>query len=216
MKKMILITLMGLLTGCASNQVRQLDTQIDPKGTTADGGTVGLAGGVAIIQTETAADTELRVQDWKNSMAEDSLVSEHTALKYCRLELADPRLGGSGKITELPAVDNLKPIREIRETFGLSGDKLEIVKKEDFLKRLAASRQYAEALHTMIKIVSESNEACSLELVKPRIAAGLPGRPYGSMSLDTELSNRAPTSVPKPVSVSSSGVSQSAIDSSEE
>ena len=72
MKYLIMLSLLTLV-GCASgDKVKQLDTEIDVKGTTQHG-VVGLQDDVAVIQEKRMADDELRIQQWKNFQLEMGL-----------------------------------------------------------------------------------------------------------------------------------------------
>src|SRR4051812_28879242 len=93
-----------LLTGCAGSQIKNLDTDMDVKGSTQDG-TLGIRDRTAIIQKETRADDELRAQQWKNYSLQGNVDDEYYWLRRCREEIADSRLGGNGEVTELPEID---------------------------------------------------------------------------------------------------------------
>jgi len=77
--KYILVLL--LTVSCSS--IKQLDTELEPKGTTNDGGIVGLKSGEAVIMNKTAADDELRVVQWKNFQLENDLNHEYHMTKWC-------------------------------------------------------------------------------------------------------------------------------------
>ena len=163
-----------VLFGCASNQVKQLDTEIDVKGTS-DLGTIGLKDRVAIIQKQTNADDELRALQWQNNQMEDKLTSEWYSLKRCRTDMADPRLGGNGEIVAVPEIDNMKQASDVAEEFGLNEKgSLQFVTREDFMKRIQVERDFGVTLSHMFKTVRDAKEQCELKMGMARIKAGLP------------------------------------------
>lgn len=181
---LIIITL-----GCTSpeHQVTEIDTQLDVKGTV-NGSSLGLnEEGQAILQTETSADTELRNQIWENNDLESKLYHEYHMLKWCRKDIADPRLGGQGEITKLPEIDDMKTTNEYKEEFGLDGNRLKVVKKEQYVERLKSERKYFKTLKNMTKTVKRSRENCELLMGSARIKAGLPAKRYqGKVSLNDD------------------------------
>lgn len=165
-----------LLSGCAS--LKNVDDTIDSKGTTQNG-LVGIKNGKAIIQESTNAADELRTQQWKNNNLEDTLKDMSYGLKRCREEVADSRLGGSGEITEIPEVDNLKNPTTMKEEFGVAknGD-LKVVKQQDFMEKLKSERQYEVSLLEAMKIIKKNNAECGRKYAKARLAHGLPANRF--------------------------------------
>ncbi len=91
----------------------------------------------AIIQENTNADDELRSLQWANSRLLEQLETDHHELKRCRSDLSDPRLGGSGNVRDLPEIDGMKPVTEVKEEFGKDeAGNLKVVKRESFQKRV--------------------------------------------------------------------------------
>ena len=163
------------------NEVKEIDTTIDAKGSV-DGGTVGIdKKGEAIIQNEASAQDELRRQQWANSQLEADLGNQHFELRRCRRDLADPRLGGSGEPTSIPDVDNMKDTTATREEFGLdAGGALKVVKREYFLERLEKERKYETTLRSMAKLVKDHLEKCQTHMAVARRQTGLPSERYRS------------------------------------
>lgn len=181
-----------LMTACSSTQVRHIDTDVDSvKGNTSSG-VLALKDGHAIIQKETMADDELRVQQWRNDRAEEKLSADWYDLKQCRIDIADTRLGGKGELEPLHEIDNMKQVSELKESFGLDKDEnLKFVTREDFLKRVAIERKYSESLASMTKAVGDSLEKCEMKLRVARVKAGLPANRDGSLSLDHEFASKS-------------------------
>ena len=186
MKYLIIILTLGSI-GCAGNQIRTLNTDLDVK-SGSDQGDIGLKDKIAIIQKEIHADDELRTQRWRNNRAEDELSNSWFMLKMCREDQADSRLGGTGEIEPLQEIDNMKQISDLKEEFGIVNGNLKFVTHEDFLKRIAIERKYADSLVGMKKEVNRSREKCELKLGVQRVKAGLPAHRNGSQTLDRELS----------------------------
>ena len=180
MKKIILgLALAVIVTGCASSEkVREIDTSIDKKGQVLNGD-VGLNDkGEAIIQKQSAADDELRGLVWQNNQLESDLSSEAYMLNWCREDLADPRLGGSGDVVEIPEIDNMKPTTDLKEELGLVGGRLVVVSKESFTQRLASEKAYQTSLEKMIKQVSKNRKSCEIKMGMARRKAGLQSSRY--------------------------------------
>ena len=182
MKSLVAMVVMFFAVSCVTTEgtVEEIDTDLESKGQ------VGLSkvgvndDGQAIIQTETAADDELRIQQWKNKQLEDDLNDHHFQLKRCREDSADPRLGGSGELTEIPDVDGMKSAKEIKEDIGIDKNdgSLKVVKKELYTKRLASERKFETSLNGMLKTMKTYREACERKMRQARVKAGLPGERY--------------------------------------
>ena len=121
------------LFSCSSNRVKKIDDKLDtnPKGTTQGGGVIGIKDGQVVIQEEASADDELRVQQWKNWDLEVKINEEKHWLHRCQQDVADPRLGGNGKIIESPEISGLQSPSTIKEQIGISDDgDIKFVKRE--------------------------------------------------------------------------------------
>jgi len=136
MKKLLLISFTLAFSSCSSSKykVKNVDTKMDVKGTI-QGSKIGLdEQKQAIIQTETTTEVELQKQQWANYDLEKQLSNSHEQLTRCRTDLADPRLGGSGQVVEIPEIDNMKKPANIKEEIGLDEQgNLKVVKKEYYL-----------------------------------------------------------------------------------
>lgn len=166
-----------IMSSCTTTKyvVKEIDTSIEVKGQVGDQ-KLGLNDdGQAILQEEVHASQELSVQRGANAMLQDELDMEYYELKDCREKMADPAIGGSGKVKDLPEIDNLKEPSEMREEFGSNADgDLKIVKRELFEQRLKKERKYMKTLRMMIKITTKHNELCQRELGYARSRHGLP------------------------------------------
>ena len=199
MKKLLVSLLaFAFVAGCSSNpnKAREIDNKIDAKGAVG-GSTVGVDGNKeVVVQTETAADVELRELNWKIYDAERKIVSEREQLTRCRTELADPRLGGTGEMTEIPEIDEMKTPNAIKEEIGLTeSGELKVVKKEMFGEKLAAQRKYMGALESATKTIAKFKGTCEREMGYARVKHGLPAQRYaakGHHSGGTWVQQRAP------------------------
>jgi len=190
--KKLLVFISTSLVGCATTQyeVKKLENQkFEIKGGTADG-KIGInEKNQVVIKKERSADYELRVQELANTHLQDRAVRGMHMLKLCRSDLADPRLGGTGEISPISAVDDLHSLPAIREEMGLDKDgNLNIVSEEFFEERLQAERKYGKALDGIIKVTEKHTLSCENDLRKARLRAGLPAEKGGS-DLDREFAN---------------------------
>ena len=150
------------LVGCAT--VPKVTTQIDQKGTVNDGKIGFDKAGKIIIQRETAADDELRIQIMVNQSLYRNMKNEWWDLKKCRENLADPKNGGNGLITDLPDVEDMSTAAEPEQEMGLTeDDSLKVVRKSSFVDRLKAERKYDTTLRAMTKTLSKLLTTCELE-----------------------------------------------------
>lgn len=181
----LLASTVGFLTGCASsnpNEVKEIDSHMESKGIVGDK-KVGLNDKKEIIlQQETSAEDEMRVQQAVNLKIQDELNRERHLLKTCRVDMTDPRLGGDGHMPEIPDVDNLRDENEVREEFGLDKDgSIKFVKREQYLERLNAERKYEKSLRKMVKLFISHREECEQHMIEARNKAGLPGKRFDSL-----------------------------------
>lgn len=177
MKYLIMLSLFALI-GCASgDKVKQLDTEIDVKGTTQHG-VVGLQDDVAVIQEKRMADDELRIQQWKNFQLENDLNHEYHMANWCYEDLSDPRLGGNGEMSQAPEVTSMKDSVKIKEELGLEGEKLVVVKTYSFKDQLNVERQYEKSLTEMTKHVKKTRSECERKMAVARLKVGLPAKRY--------------------------------------
>ena len=170
--KYILVLLLSV--SCAS--IKQLDTSLEPKGTTNEGGVVGLKDGEAVIMKKTAADDELRVVQWKNFQLENDLNHEYHMTKWCYEDLSDPRLGGNGELSSMPPMNTIKKAVEVKEELGLEGEKLIVLKQSSFKEQLQVEKDYTKSLSLMIAEVKQTKQECERKMGVARVKAGLPSK----------------------------------------
>lgn len=175
MKNLVMTILLLGMVGCASNKIKQLDTEIDVKGQTSNG-VVGLQDNYAVIQEKRSADEELRIQQWRNYQVENELNHEYYMTEWCYNDLADPRLGGKGEVAEAPDMSKLKNAPEIKEELGLEGEKLVVVKTYSFPEKLKVERDYELAMNAMLKEVKKTRASCERKMGVARLKAGLPAK----------------------------------------
>ena len=170
-----------LVTACAGNKykVKEVETEVQTQGTY-QGAKIGLnENKEAVVQTETAADVELRQIAWKNYDLEQKIAAEHGLLTRCREEVADPRLGGSGQVTEIPDVDNMKTPANVKEELGITkGGNLSVIKKEMLVDRLESEKKYYDALSTAARTIEKHKSNCEREMGYNRVKHGLPAKRF--------------------------------------
>ncbi len=172
-----------LLSSCSSNpynKAKDLDEEKLEKKGEYKGATISVTENRdVVIREESTAESELRKLAAKAYELEVQLTSDYDLLVRCREELADPRLGGSGKVVEIPEIDNLKPVVEVKEEFGITREgKLSFVKKELFGDRLVGERKYIDTLKEQSKLTAKHKQTCEREMRVARVKAGLPGERY--------------------------------------
>lgn len=182
----VVLMALTLICGCASSPVsptkyavKEADDQMEIHGTI-DGKRIGLDGQKQIIiQEETSPEGEIKVQELKNYEAERTLTAKHEELTQCREEFADQRLGGSGEVTEIPEIDNMKTIPEVKEAIGITEKgQLTVVKREFYIERLQAERRYEQAMLEMLRVINRFNRKCQREMAAARTKVGLPAKRY--------------------------------------
>lgn len=181
MKKTLIPFLIVMLNACASNPHRVLDINADVKEKygTNQGAMIAIdKDGQAVIQRDTDAEVELREQQWRNIDLEKTVETKHESLERCRIELADPRLGGNGNVTETPDLDIVNALPEKKEQFGLTNQGLKVVKKEMFLDRLKAERRYEDVLKNANKMLTKYMNKCDNDMRLARVKSGLPANRY--------------------------------------
>lgn len=140
-----------------------------------------------VVETSSAA-TELTVQQNVNLHFTDTLNHEAYMLKWCRRDLADPRLGGDGKLPIDAEVDSLKSADQVREELGLDDDgSLKVVKQTFFADKLKKERTYGETLQKMIKLITRHREECEFTMTQARRKAGIKATRSNTEHLDNGL-----------------------------
>lgn len=178
MKIIIATVATMLITGCATTEhtVKEIETKnITVKGRTLDGGSIAVTEkGQAIIQNEKSVQDELVIQEMVNSHLMDDVQREAFDLKQCRIDLANPRLGGSGEMAASPAVDISETKNGIQEEMGINEDgDLKIVTREFLDQKLKSQRKFEITLRSMLKILKPQREECDRRLSYARIQHGL-------------------------------------------
>lgn len=177
------LTTATLLLSCSNpHKVKDLEEdKIEAKGSYM-GATIGVNDDKeAVVRTETTAETELKRIAWKNYDLEQRIASEHEVLSRCRDEIADPRLGGAGKIVEIPELDNLKPPTEVKEEMGITASgTLAIVKKEMLYDRLQSEKKYADSLASTLKLIEKHKKSCERDMGHSRAKYGLPANRFAA------------------------------------
>jgi hypothetical protein len=170
---MRLLLLILFSVACSTpHEVKELESgELDIKGSTTYG-KVGLnEKKQVVIRNEKSADFELTVQQMANERLRDEAIREVRVLQLCREELADPRLGGNGKITNLPAVDGLQAVVEQREEVGLDeGGNLNVVQEEYFMERLKAERKYEKDVRRLLETATKHRKECDMQLTAAKEA----------------------------------------------
>ncbi len=174
-----ILAILALGACSSSEEVKEVDTKLEKKGMV-DGKEIGINDDdEAIIQENTNADDELRSLQWANSRLLEQLETDHHELKRCRSDLSDPRLGGSGNVRDLPEIDGMKPVTEVKEEFGKDeAGNLKVVKRESFQKRVTAEKRYQDTLKSMQKTVEKHRVECDREMRQVRVKHGLPAQRY--------------------------------------
>lgn len=174
--KILLIAFLTLSACTTSHEVKELDDEpLAGKGKTLDG-EVGInSNNQAVIRKKSSAADELRIQDAVNMRLRDELDSDLFALKSCRQQRADKRLGGDGRVAKIPDIDDMTADYQVREQLGLDSEgNLSVVREQLFEERLTAERKYETTLRTMTKTVKLHLDECTMALAESRRSAGLP------------------------------------------
>ena len=153
MKKLIL-TVMILnstqYTGCQTagpTGPKELDLSLQVKGQVGES-KLGLKNGEVILQEESDAADELRIQEYVNANLFEKLSRDHYDLKQCIRALSLP----TGHLGQVPSLDGLKTDPTRSEEFGLSKDgSLTVVKRGLYSERLVAARQFEVTIRKVAK-----------------------------------------------------------------
>jgi hypothetical protein len=167
------LALAFLATACASNKnkAEKMDTQLEKQQNVSGGTTVGLRDGNVVVQRKVKLAEELRKLEGEVFAAENELYGNEqygtTGLqghyKECLKKLADPRIGGSGKITPIassaPVTENEQELKfaidEKEELVGVSEEML-----RDRIKRFQG---YRSVLRERKGEISTNLELCENE-----------------------------------------------------
>lgn len=178
-----------MLVGCASeHKLNKLDLTLEEKGRLSENTAIGLnKSGEAIVREQQEVSQQLRGEVWWNNSLEQELTSIQAETYRCRVDLADPRIGGDGEVVEIPELDKVKNTRKIKELIGLDGNRIVVVKEEFLKDRLAQEKAYREALEASIELVKKHKRKCQTLLSVSRVKNGLPAEPtQGKFSISSE------------------------------
>ena len=133
-------------------------------------------GDIAIEKTRTATE-ELLSQEMLIERLKDDLDHEAFELQRCREDLADPRLGGTGKYPSPIDVNKYDlELEEVRR-FGLDSEENLIWKSSVSYKgKLKLMRQNEKTLNGLIRSISNIRKKCEWKMGKARVKNGLPFR----------------------------------------
>lgn len=173
-----LTAVLGLL-GCSSNKVKDTNTELT-KDSRYGESRIGVdKDDRVIIQQEQRLESELRKVAWDNYDKLQEIESRHNLLHRCRAEIADPRLGGSGEMVEIPELDTLNTVEQWREEIAINQDgQLRVVKREDYKDRLQNEREYNQQLRDQLKLVRKHLKKCERQMGHARVKVGLPSKRY--------------------------------------
>jgi len=175
------VLLSMFVNGCTTNshEVKKIETSLEAKGQVGTR-TVGITpNNELVLQEEQTAADELRVQESVNEQLLGVYESERFELKRCRMDLADPRLGGNGVIPPISEIDGMKAPETIREEIGLAEDgEVKVVKRSYYTDKLNLERTYEKSLQRMTTAISRHKEECEFRMAQARRAAGLPSQRY--------------------------------------
>jgi len=188
MKKTI-IALSLILSACASeHKLSTLDLRLEEKGRLSRDTSIGVnSSGEAVVRESQEVSQKLKGEIWWNNSLEQELASLQAETKRCRVELADPRLGGSGEVVEIPEIDSAKPTIKVKEELGLDGDRIVSVREEFLKDKLSQERKYREELEKTIELVKKHKAKCETYLSMARVKNGLPAeRTQGKFVISEE------------------------------
>lgn len=180
MKNVILVAMI-MASGCATVPYKAQEVnreEFTSKGHAVGDGVMGMNKKKQIIvkQVINAAD-EYRIQELANYSIQSKLDNELFTLKMCRKDMADTRLGGSGKVVPVPAIDSMRSFTEVREELGLdkSGE-LVVVRESYFEEMLKSARTYYTTMTKMLAVAEAHREECEDAMAIARRNAGLPSK----------------------------------------
>lgn len=178
MKTILIFALALVLGGCASRKYGDdnVETKIDAKGH-APVGVIGFDSNDLVIQNTTSVSSELTIQMHVNEKLQEGLNHEAFMLSWCRQDLADVRIGGSGEVVAISQLDNLKSDPEIKEKFGTDeSGQLVFVKKQSLKKTIESERQYENSLRSLAAIIKNHRSECEQKMATQRVKHGLPSK----------------------------------------
>jgi len=147
---------LGLSMGACSslsNKAEEKDTRLD-KAQEVNGKTLGLRDNNVIVQKKVMLSEDLRkLENEVFALENEAYGNEkygttglHGVLKACHLKLADPRIGGSGKLKPLPAPERVTRAEEDFEYVIDEKNDLVGVSEEELRDRTKRFRKYRKIL----------------------------------------------------------------------
>jgi hypothetical protein len=181
---MLLLVLGVFSIGCSSDPdvPKEMQEPIEVKGKISDDRAVGLDDdGRVVIEKSKDADDQLRVLEMNNERLKDDLDVEVRRLDRCRIDLAHPALGGSGKYKELPSVEELETdILDANELRINDNGELKMVGRRSFTEKYNAEVKRKRSLKSMYKTILNYRKDCEIDMSAARQKIGLPGARYES------------------------------------
>ncbi len=134
----------------------------------------------AILQEEVKAQDELRIAEAVNYSFLEDARSLSAELYRCRKDMADPRLGGSGKLPDEIDVEDMATPVPVKERFGKDAENgdLKFVRQTYYQDRLKSAKSHRTSLERIIKLLKRQYEECEFKMTQARHKAGLPGQRY--------------------------------------
>ena len=122
----------------------------------------------------------MRVQTAVNENLSAELNGEAFYLNRCREDIADPRLGGSGEVEEIKAIDDMRPVEEVKEEFGLDekDGTLKVVRREIYVEKLKSARKFEKSLRRLLRVVQKHRKTCERKMGYARQRVGLPAQRF--------------------------------------
>lgn len=170
------------LVGCSSDPdvPKEMEEPIEVKGKISEDRAVGIDDdGRVVIEKSKDADDQLRILEMNNERLKDDLDVEMKRLERCRLDLAHPALGGSGKYKEIPDVDDLDTDILDNDELRITEDgDLKMVGRRSFTEKYNLEVKRKNTLKSMYKTVVNYRKDCELDMSAARQKIGLPGQRY--------------------------------------
>lgn len=174
MKKYVLMSLTVLATACATNlnKAEKIDTNLEKKDTISGDTTVGIKDGNMVIQKKVMMNEEVRRIQNEVYELEDRVYGNRSygslglygVLKTCKMELADKKNGGEGKLIWTETMDRITD-KEDEFKIGLDEKDKLVGVSEEFLKdRIARFRGYRGVLEKRQDEYEEKLAICQTEM----------------------------------------------------
>lgn len=172
----IIIALLAVgLLGCSSkpHKAEKIETKIDGKGEVGDDTTVGVnSDGNMVVQKKVQMNEEVRRLQNEVFELEDRVYGNrkygslglYGVLRQCKLDLADPKHGGDGKLRWTEPIDRVTDKEEEWKVGLDEKDKLVGVSEEYLKDRIERFRGYKKVLMSRQDEYEEKVQICKAEL----------------------------------------------------